>query len=128
MHKHTHTDRSGAGSSLQKGAGIIHDDNPRSECAHFDSNGPWNGCLSQPEIDFFVDAAFSNLQGHFIAAVPTFKQRVLHLHQVCAAGSPEFIMDCSHPAAVGGEGGCTLTQVTWTFTDPLVESLMSARK
>lgn len=62
MHKHTHTDRSRAGSSLQEeGAGIIHDDTSRSECACFDSNGPWNGRFSQTEIDLVVDVNFSGL-------------------------------------------------------------------
>lgn len=65
MHKHTHTDRSGAGSSRQEGAEIIHDDTSRSECACFDSNGPWNGCFRQTEIDFVVDVKLSGLQGHF---------------------------------------------------------------
>lgn len=39
MHKHAHTDRSRAGSSLQEGAGIINEDMRRFECVYFDTNG-----------------------------------------------------------------------------------------
>lgn len=68
MHKHTHTDRSRAGSSLQeKGAGIIHDDTSRSECVCFDSNGPWNGCFSRIEIDSVIDGSFLAFKGIFTA-------------------------------------------------------------
>ncbi len=49
----------------KEGAGIIHDDTSRSECVCFDSNGPWNGCFSQTEIDVVVDVKFSGLPGHF---------------------------------------------------------------
>lgn len=66
MHKHTHTDRSRTGSSLQEeGAGIIHDDTSRSECVYFDSNSPWNGCFVETGIDSVLDGKFFGLWGHF---------------------------------------------------------------
>lgn len=80
MHKHTHTDSIRTGSRLQeKGAGIIHDDTSRSECVCFDSNGPWNGCSSQTEIDVVVDMKLSGLQGHFYPWSKHLNSGVQHL-------------------------------------------------
>lgn len=49
----------------EEGAGIIHDDTSRSECVCFDSNGPWNGCFGQTEIDVVVDMTLWPLRAFF---------------------------------------------------------------
>lgn len=108
MHKHSHTDRSRTGSSLQEGAGIIHDDTSRSECVCFDSNGPWNGCFSQTEIDFIVDVKFFGLPGHFHA---------LSWHLNTSAASPSdgcsgLNQNNNRPLALSRQAGGAVIEVT----------------